>query len=394
MSILRIFLTNAFLTITFQAAFAESIPRYQKTFDEISGLVQTFYIHDKGTLQQWEGVVQKFKTILPKVEEPRIFALNLNLALDHLGLGRDALIHDSEQEYWLHAEANPKAKQNQNAFYFGAWFERRGRNWYVLDIFPGGPAQKAGLMRGDEIITLEGQDFNPILLTQHQASRRSYQLTWRRDPLEKPRKTEIQVVAVNYQEAFARLIHSSARVELIENKRLAYVRLPAMRSEWLIPFQQNLTKTLAGADALLLDLRYGLAGRDSGFLPLFFENIAPEGARPTTLIGKRPIFIIVDKKTQEGLEWLAHLLQQQYSAILIGEATAGQPFQSEEVNLKSGPFILRLGRPDPSSEDGLRYGQSLKVDQEIKAPLIYARGKDEILEQSLKFAVESLKKGS
>lgn len=392
MFIVRILIASALLPFALAAAHADTIPRYQKTFDEVSGLLQTFYIHDKDTLEQWEEVVRQFTTILPKIKEPRSFALNLNRALGQLGLGKDPLIHDSEQEYWLQNDSQKKDKQK--AFYFGAWFERRGRYWYVRDVFPGGPAQMAGLMRGDEIIKLEGQDFNPILLTQHQANLRTYQLTWRRDPMEKPKQIEIQAVPVNYSEDIARLIHAVARVEVIGRKKLAYIRLPAMRSEWLAPFKQNLMKNLANADALVLDLRHGLPGRDAGFLPLFFENIAEVGATPRTAVGSRPIFIMVDRNTQEGLEWLAHLLQQQLGATLVGETTAGQPFQSEEVNLTSAPFLLRLGRPDPSSEDGLRYGQALKVDREIQAPLVYARGKDEILEQTLKFAMERLTKGS
>lgn len=360
---------------------AKSKPQFQDTFYEISGLVQNFFLHDKDSLAKWEDFSTRLQPQLFKLDDRVIFASHVNQGLEALGLGSNALIHELQQEYWLQT----KPHQDVNVTYFGAWFERRGKRWYVREVFPGSPAQSAGLMRGDEILSLDGQEFNPIMITRHDTERRRFKLEWRRDPLSSPRVDEVQVEAVDFAKAYSQLINTSASLERHGRKQIAYLRLPAMRSDFLPSFRSHLEKNWPKADALVLDLRDGHPGRDSGFIPLFFPELE-EGKLPEP---KTPIWVLVNRHTKEGLEWLAFLLREQFGAVLVGEPTAGQSFQTEDVWLKSSQFLLRLARPDPGHiASGLQNGQPLPVDLPVRSTLIFAHGQDEVLEQALKQAAK------
>jgi C-terminal processing protease CtpA/Prc len=223
-----------------------------------------------------------------------------------------------------------------------------------------------------------------VVITNAKNDNQKYEILFRRDPSEKPKTVSLEPAPLDFTTGYIRLMQQESRVDVIDSQNIGYLRLPGMRKDFLNTFKNSWQKLGSKLDALVLDFRRGLPGRDSGFLPLFFTD--PDASNHLPL--PDTVTILIDEGTQEGLEWIAALLRKEKKVHLIGSASAGQLRESTSLTLKSGPYRLQVLKGDPDELRGLIPDQPLQPDYLVEAPLVYAHGVDEVRRKAIQKTAE------
>lgn len=251
-------------------------------------------------------------------------------------------------------------------------------NGFVVKVFADGPAEHAGLRRGDRIVAERKEKRDVVLEVQSRPDEpaRTVQLrTWLRNPREEWFEDQKR----------------GSRVIEHEGKRIAYAPLWSCagrgHQEYL---EVSLRSALfADADALILDFRGGWGGCDPGFVTLFdpaapdLTQIDRDGGRTTrSPTWRKPLAVLIDGGTRSGKEVVARALQRHKRAILVGERTAGAVVAGQ-VNLLADDSLLFLAVYDVVADGERLEGVGVKPDVQVPAGLEWAEGRDPQLERAL-----------
>jgi carboxyl-terminal processing protease len=265
---------------------------------------------------------------------------------------------------------------------------------FVRHVFVGGPGAKAGLLRGDRLLAVDGTPFHPVRALTGKAGR-AVRLTVERTrgapPLTltaTPRKVAPKAEWREHQEASSTVVERGG-------KRVAYQHVYSCAgAEPLEVLKESLAGPLAEADALVLDFRDGWGGCPPEVMDLF-NPLTPAMAftdrngkgRVWSAAWRKPVVLLVHDNSRSGKEMIAAAFRRHRVGTLVGQRTAG---------------AVLAGRPLPLSDGGLLYlaveevrvdgerleGAGVPVDVEVLAPLPYAEGKDAQRERALDVAAE------
>jgi carboxyl-terminal processing protease len=276
-----------------------------------------------------------------------------------------------------------------------ATVEREG-GWFVARVFASGPAEAAGLARGDRILTADGEPFHPVrslrgtagrkLALEIQSSRNGPSRTITAAPRTiDPRKEWLQA-----QIGGTRIVERGSR-------RIGYVPVWSCAGvEVETALSEALAEKLAGAEALVLDLRSGWGGCNPDLVGLF-DPAVPDLTRVDRL-GKRTVFssawrkplvALVDGGTRSGKEVVARALQRHRRAVLVGERTAGAVLAGQPFLLSDGSLLF-LAVEDVLVDGERLEGVGVKPDVAVAAELPFAEGRDPQLARALDVAVDAL----
>ncbi|MCB1497686.1 MAG: PDZ domain-containing protein [Bauldia sp.] len=263
-----------------------------------------------------------------------------------------------------------------------------GGQVFITDIYDGTPADRAGLLAGDEILAVDGAPFSEIGSFRDKAGQ-SAVLSIRRTEGGPRFDVSVPVARLSPAETFVSAIADSAEVIERDGYRIGYLRLWAYterRIEGII--EAALAGPLAGTDGLVLDLRSRWGGAPADAADTFVGG-SPEMTMvyrggESELIHTRwdkPIVAIIDEGTRSGMEILAYALKQN-GVRLIGETTAGDVLAGRAFWLPDGS-ILEIAVADVMV-DGERL-EHVGVAPDIAVPfdIRYAAGRDEQLAAAL-----------
>jgi len=207
--------------------------------------------------------------------------------------------------------------------------------WAVADLIPGGPAQRAGVIRGDVLVTIDGapvahgwKDFQYLLgvrsgipatlVVKRAGATRSITVTL--SPIATP-IVESRMLAggVGYLRIWTCTHSDSAKLDaaLLAQKALGELDRKGVK-KLVVDLRGNaggfpfdLASLFTDADPLM----YSLVpfGDDQ---PIAHTKIAPWK-------GTHPIAVLVDEGTASGAEMVALSLREHSSAVIIGQPTAG-----------------------------------------------------------------------
>lgn len=299
-----------------------------------------------------------------------------SIPVSHLGLLSRAT-HDAMLDE-LHGIARPT---------FGFQLVELGGRYFVEWLLEGGPAARAGLLRGDEILALDGEP-----------PARSPRLDWRSDDAALPdpplhrvsghsgdrlslelrrdhdRIGRVRIRAAEYSALSA--ARASVRTFDVEGHRVGYVHL------WYIHFAgltdlllRAIREDFSGCEALVLDLRG--RGGSAAEVRRLAELLDPQGGS-----WRRPLVLLTDRGTRSAKEMLAHDLRAREAVVIVGERTAGAVI----------PATFRQVAPDavlmyPSSTLGrytrLLEGAGVEPDVAVADEWTGSREADPILEAGL-----------
>jgi C-terminal processing protease CtpA/Prc len=281
--------------------------------------------------------------------------------------------------------------------------ESRPGRLFVRALFEGGPAERAGLALGDEVVVVDGAGalesgsvveagYDPGIgkerlfsLRAHSAGTRCSMATRRAADA---RLTIRHLVAESMSglEAGRR----SARVVDVEGRRIGVFHLwmVALGSAELL--QEALTGPLADCEALVFDLRGrgGFADEIPGLLAPFRKPSGRRAARGVHF--DRPVVFLTDDRTRSAKEILSWHIRHERLGPLVGEATEGAVLGAGFFPLPGGLLleapVMEVPMPDGTSLEGVGVEPHIAVER--AGP--FAAGRDPILARGLAEALRRL----
>jgi carboxyl-terminal processing protease len=241
----------------------------------------------------------------------------------------------------------------------------------VGEVFEGSPAFKAGLRRGDEIVTVNGQPFEPVYSIKSLKTGVKATFNIKRTPWDKPTSIKVGTVVESLEESMLRATKLSVQIKRVGNKDFGYIRLWDSSNEEIREILKHVTKKFEGkTSAMLLDLRGGIGVSIEGLETIFTPGKGQ--------IYKGPLFVLTNRFTADGKERLAHLLQINANAQIIGERPMGAILSGKIITLEPRSSLAFF--PDRDSTE------RLTPNIRVKDTLVYTAGHDNLLWEALKIA--------
>ncbi|MBX3226115.1 MAG: S41 family peptidase [Labilithrix sp.] len=216
-------------------------------------------------------------------------------------------------------------------------FDEKSGYTDVLGTIAGSPSEKAGLVAGDKIVTVDGKLYKGMKLRDVVADIRGKVGT----------SVTLSVLRGDKLLPFTltrdRLVFDAPSASFVgaPDDKLGYVRIPSFTEKTPAAVRAGLEELAAkGARALVIDLRHSPGGSFDRALETA-ELLLPEGAPIVTLqkkgkpeethvskgkpiLGDVPAAVLVDEMTASGAELLASALREQRHAKLVGARTYGK----------------------------------------------------------------------
>lgn len=230
----------------------------------------------------------------------------------------------------------------------GAMVNLEGEFLSISEPFPGSPAEKAGLLPGDLVVGVDGEDMagvEPELVRRRVLGPKDtvVVLTIQREGIEEP---------FNVSVTRARIIVPSVEAKMLEGG-IGYIKLRQFGEKTGTDLRAELEKLMAeNPKGLILDLRGNPGGYvstcvqiASEFLPegkvvLYQEDSGGNREENLTIAGGLaldiPLVVLVNGQSASASEVLAGALHDYERATLVGEQTFGKGSVQTSVLLKRG----------------------------------------------------------
>jgi C-terminal processing protease CtpA/Prc len=340
-----------------------AIPKFRAVLNARKDTAQTTADADQGIAQALHALAASHTA---RYTQDQIEYYELLDIFQTRGLERTPAIHDGHVAY---AGIGMVAR------------EIEGRT-FVTHLYDGAAAQKAGLHVGDEILSVDGQPYHPILSFRDRAGG-SVSIRVRRQPGAAPVAFEVPVQWLRPNKVLSEAIRNSVRVIEKNGQRIGTLRLWTYGSSGMNRLMTEIlaSETLRDVDGLVLDLRSRWGGRGSDAADLFLSR-----TRDMTIIGRdgketpvvarwrKPLVAIIDGGTRSSMEIIAYSLQQAGVA-LIGTRSAGAVLTSRSFLLSDNSLVLLA--IDDVRLDGKRFeGRGISPDIEVPFDVRYANGAD------------------
>ena len=274
------------------------------------------------------------------------------------------------------------------------------RGLFVSDVYDGAPAAKAGILAGDEIVSVDGAPYSEIGSFRDKVGR-TVDVRLRRSRDAEPVVVSVQVERLRPLLTFEKAIAESASIIERDGRNIGYIRI------WTLAAQRsmsNVAEALAEgplklADGLVLDLRGRWGGGSSDAAELFLGDTPPfrliERNGEAVLANvrwRKPLVAIVDEGTRSGLELFAYALQAN-DMTLVGTRTAGALLAGRAFVLPDDS-LLEIAVSDAVIDDDVRLeGIGVQPDVTVGYSLPYAAGKDPQREAAIEQMRRILKEG-
>jgi carboxyl-terminal processing protease len=371
-----------------------------KVFDEVWRLVRDkFYDRNLKGLD-WEAVGNRHRAdyAAATTDAQRSAAINAMLAelkASHTRhYTKDETAYYELADIFTHALRRdlPKVFPGKTIDYagIGMFTKEIDGKTFVSGAFPGFPADKAGLLLGDELVSADGAPFEPVASFRGKVGKQ-VSLKVRRaadgpliDVTVEPRKIEPD-------EAFEAALKDSARIIETNGRRIGYIRVWSYAGN---NYQEHLEEALEDgklkdADALIWDLRDGWGGAHPRYLSIFDPH-GPSlkltdrngNSHIANFRWRKPVALLINRGSRSGKEVLAHGFKKYGYGPVIGERTAGALLAGTAYLLADESLLIVA--VDDALSDGERIeGVGVAPTIEVPFDIRYAAGKDKQLEKAI-----------
>ncbi|WP_224371980.1 S41 family peptidase [Hyalangium versicolor] len=285
-----------------------------------------------------------------------------------------------------------KPKKPEEYVSLGVDLAERPEGLFVRHVFQGGPAEKAGLLRGDRIVSVEGQPFQPVRSLKGRDGKPT-RVTVERAKGQPPLTVTLTPRLIDPKTEWLEVQAKSSRVLQRGGKRVAYQHVYSCAGpEFQDALAEYILYRLEDADSLVVDFRDGWGGCNAEFLNLFNKNLPvltsedragkQMTARPSWL---KPVVLLVNGNSRSGKEVVSFAMKQRGMATLVGERTAGAVMAGAPVRLSNGD-LLYIATMDVAVDGTQLEGIGVNVDVEVPDALPYAAGKDPQLDKAVDVA--------
>ena len=305
-------------------------------FEEIWNVVNEEYLYPDFNGLDWKAVHEEYRQRILAGLNDNAFYAAMDEMIQRLG--------DDHSRYFSPAEAKAKDAEFASDYnYVGigvfTTVNRERHSLAIVLIFPGSPAEAAGIKMHDSILAVDGQAVVNEDGTRNDLLRgpagTSIELTIQ-TPAEQPRQVRVRRQRIDSSLPVPYAVQTSPK-----GKRIGYILIPTFNDSTVDDqVGQALSSMAAGGplDGLILDNRENGGGNSeillntlayfvNGEVGSFVEraNRTPLGVNPSDINGSQrvPLVVLVGKNTASFGEIFAGILQDLGRATIIGEQTDG-----------------------------------------------------------------------
>lgn len=336
----------------------------------------------------------RFRTAMPEAE----YRSRMSSFLERLHASHTYLLDPTLPEYYQMASIFEPLPNIQRLFggkpivypSVGIVVQAEQGRFFAASVLPGSPAAKAGIVAGDEIVSVDGKPLPPGSKAIPVPRGDRLSIAIRTTEGAKATTASVDPAVVSPSDEFLSAQTASLRVDTVSGRRIGYVHVYSYAGS---RFHEALTEALLwgplkDADGVVIDLRFGLGGADPSYLNLFnrqvpsIRAIAQDGTESVyDPQWRRPVAFLVDRTSRSGKEILAYGARKYKLALVAGDTTAGQVLAGSLFVL-SNKDMLFLAVND-SRVDGERLeGRGVAPDVRVPWDVRYMRGRDPRIEKA------------
>lgn len=334
---------SAAAIISYFSIFANNVLAYnpQSLYDEVWKLVKVKYVDSNENSQNWGRWRHKYDNVI-KTNDDAYIAIETMLAS----------LNDPYTRF-LDPEAFSEEGQSIQGTLFGIGIQIGLRDDKLLVIAPieDTPAQKAGILANDEILSIDGASAKGISVKDAADKIRGKQgssvdLFIKRGNTEKHYlivRDKINVKSVSIKEP------KTAKLE----KNIGYIRLTSFLSSNASMEMEAALKNLKDKDGYILDLRSnpgGLLTNAISISDMFLNNgnivstVDRDGYKETQTstghpITAKPLVILINEGSASASEILSGALKDNGRAVLVGTKSFGKGLVQEINKLQDGAGV-------------------------------------------------------
>ncbi|WP_394834510.1 S41 family peptidase [Pendulispora rubella] len=272
----------------------------------------------------------------------------------------------------------------------GVVWKRAGAQWFVGGVLDGGPAQKAGLLSGDEVLQADGKPFHPVKSFEGRQDK-SVELTFRRRKSEAPARLTVVPRTSKPHGSFQEALAKSARILDANGERIAYIRIWSWTGDAMHQELKRAIKKLneQKPTGYILDIRDGWGGAAPDYVDIFqkeapvlvSKNRAGDEFRIDSKI-RVPAAVLINPGSRSGKETIAYAIKKHALATLVGEPTAGAMLPGSPFCLQNGDLLYVATSTNTVDGETLE-GRGVPPDVAIPFDIRYAAGRDPQLDAAV-----------
>ncbi len=387
------------------AAAKQNLSSYSVLFEEIVNIVEEHFYRPDQIAKDFPAIKAEFRIRLSNVSSQKAFSRLVNAMLGRLNASHTYYLTPEDYEYYQLCALFSKIPEIGKLFdgkevlypTVGILTQDIEKRVHIVSVLAGSVAEKAGLLKGDEIQSVNGEPYSPIAsLRSHIGKDVVFKI--RRKEMDEPFTILMQPVLVNPKQEMLEAQKSSVQIIERNKTRIGYIHIYSYAGyEYHRELLNALTwGKLKEADALIIDLRYGLGGAAPSYLNIFNTNIPilKMHQRDGTVTvfdsqWRKQAVYLVNEFSRSGKELLAYGARRYQLVKVIGERTPGHVLGGRLFPLSNGDVLFLAVQS--ALVDGVNLeGIGVPPDIEVPFDVRYCAGQDAQLEKTLEYLVEQL----
>jgi carboxyl-terminal processing protease len=386
-----------------------SVEADQAVFDDVWEIVRDRFYDPRLHGLDWQAMRVHYRPQAAAARSHEQMAIVVNAMLTELGASHTHYYTPEDPAYYqladifseaLHRRGLQRVFPTGEVTYPGIGVFTRADDQdrtFLTGVVEGAAAHQAGLLLGDEILSVDERPFRPVDSFRGKVGV-SVPLWIRRTPGGRPMPISVVPTEIHPNAMFQRGLQASARIVTAgNNTRIGYAHVWSYAGR---RYQSALEQLIAegplrDADALVWDLRDGWGGAEPQYLDLF--NLRAPTMQVTSRNGetglvdvkwRKPVAMLINGGTRSGKEVLAYGFKKYRLGELIGTRTEGAVLAATAFLIGDGGLLLLA--VDDVLVDGQRLeGVGVTPTIEVAFDPRYAAGRDPQLDR----AVQILSRG-
>ena len=390
------------LMIGLVAPAAAEVAPHQKpdiaVFDEVWRLVdQHFYDRDfRG--HDWKALRDRYRPLAEAAPDADSEAQIISDMLAEVGASHTARYRQNDPAYYQLVDifAGSLRRELRGLFPNGVRYPGIGLftrqiddKLFVSGTIAGLPAEKAGVLVGDEIVDIDGKPFAAVGSFEGKVGQ-TVTVHVRRAAGGEILPIAIRPVWIEPADDFENAMSDGARIIESGGRKIGYVRIWSYAgSRYQDRLEALIAGRLADVDALIWDLRDGWGGAQPYYLDIF-SKLGPTmeltdrgGDREFVNVKwRKPVALLINGGSRSGKEVLAYGFKKYQVGEVIGTQTAGALLAGRAYLLDDDSLLLLA--VNDVAVDGERLERvGVAPTIEVPFPLEYAAGKDPQIDKAV-----------
>lgn len=254
-------------------------------FDAIAASVTLNFFDRTFRGLPWTQLVKQFRRNIRCTDGPDRIATVANALFAKLKASHTGVYAADDLNYWALESIFSRSIDDYPVAYTGIWPVRRGDQWFARYVLQGSPAERAGVLQGDELVSIDGKPYRPLGFR----ADASATLIVSEDGITR-RALHVRSSVQSMQRFFLVATRDSDRIEQVNGRAVGYFHLwTGTNPLFLTSLDSALSNfKLHHVAAVILDLRGGYGGGSEHSLQRRHGGPAAQEGRGPSPSRRRP----------------------------------------------------------------------------------------------------------